>query len=191
MNSEQERTRSKELPLCHCLRGTLLIVIWTVDGKLVGHEATIPEAAQVGESQTTKRSVKGGSETKSADLKGTDSSESADSLKNKKQGIDFAGKVRGEVAASSYQSFRRGKNLKILCSQEKRHEEEEAEAQSNMQLVQETNHAKMVQAISNEVGIRLQQTRDDNDNKTKKKWKKEICDATAKTVKKKSKKPSS
>ncbi|KAK9019481.1 hypothetical protein V6N11_054001 [Hibiscus sabdariffa] len=35
---------------------------------------TIPEAAQVGESQTTERSVEGGSETKSADLKETDSS---------------------------------------------------------------------------------------------------------------------
>ncbi|KAK8999371.1 hypothetical protein V6N11_070540 [Hibiscus sabdariffa] len=44
---EQERTRSKELSLCHCLRRTLLIVICTVDGKLVCHEATIPEAAQL------------------------------------------------------------------------------------------------------------------------------------------------
>ncbi|KAK8662317.1 hypothetical protein V6N13_091898 [Hibiscus sabdariffa] len=44
---EQERTPSKELSLCHCLRRTLLIVICTVDGKLVCHEATIPEAAQL------------------------------------------------------------------------------------------------------------------------------------------------
>ncbi|KAK8671642.1 hypothetical protein V6N13_038232 [Hibiscus sabdariffa] len=51
----------------------------SVDGKLVIHEA-----AQVGESQTTERSVEGGSEAKSTDLKETDSSESADSLKNKK-----------------------------------------------------------------------------------------------------------
>ncbi|KAK8999370.1 hypothetical protein V6N11_070539 [Hibiscus sabdariffa] len=189
MNSEQERTRSKELPLCHCLRGTLLIVIWTVDGKLVGHEATIPEAAQVGESQTTKRSVKGGSETKSADLKGTDSSESADSLKNKKHFINIC--YTGVLTLLEKLEEKWQLLLTKVSEEEKRHEEEEAEAQSNMQLVQETNHAKMVQAISNEVGIRLQQTRDDNDNKTKKKWKKEICDATAKTVKKKSKKPSS
>ncbi|GMI80627.1 hypothetical protein like AT5G50840 [Hibiscus trionum] len=59
----------------------------SVDGELVGHEASgdkIPEAAKVGESQATERSVEGGSETKSTDLKETYSSESVDSLKNKK-----------------------------------------------------------------------------------------------------------
>ncbi|KAE8717970.1 Transcription initiation factor IIF isoform 3 [Hibiscus syriacus] len=48
------------------------------------------------------------------------------------------------------------KNVRAICADEKRCEEEEAEAQLNMQLVRGSSHAEMLQAISNEIPYSFQ-----------------------------------